>query len=102
MQRVIASRKLSTTDATNSTAAPSAKPAARPAAALTLAEQRERAEVRLEKDKARAQALQAKLREDEARIATLKRLEAERGGDASAVGALKALPPTAAVSIFPE
>ena len=79
------------------TPAPSAAPK-RETAALTLAEQRQRAEVRLEKDRAAAVAIEAKIKGDEGRVAELKRLEAERGGEAGAVN-LRAAP---VPGIFPE
>ena len=54
-------------------------------ASLTLSEQRERAELRVDRDKARLQMLQQRLKEDEQRVSEYRRLEAERGSNADAV-----------------
>ena len=88
------------TAASGESGATAKPPTPREIAPLQLSEQRQRAEARLEKDKARAGMMQAKIKEDENNVQELKRLEAERGGDASAVN-LKILdaPPA---GIFPS
>lgn len=54
-------------------------------APLTVSEQRERAELRVERDKARLKMLELRLREDESRLSELRRIEADRGPGAEAV-----------------
>ena len=63
--------------------APSADP--RAAIPLTVGEQRERAELRVDRDKTKLQMLQQRLKEDEQRVAEYRRVEAERGAAAEAV-----------------
>ena len=52
---------------------------------LTVSEQRERAALRVERDQKKLEMLQLKLKEDEMRLAELKRVEAERGPATEAV-----------------
>ena len=68
-----------------------------------LEEQRQRAEARLDRDKASLQVLEAKIKQDESRVAELKRIEAERGGEANAV-TLRVLPEAGggSGSVFPQ
>ena len=56
-----------------------------PAAPLTVGEQRERAQLRLDRDKARLKMIEQKIREDEERVAEFRRVEAERGATSEAV-----------------
>ena len=56
-----------------------------PAAPLTISEQRERAELRVDRDKLKVANLEQRLKEDEQRLGEIKRLEGERGGDSEAV-----------------
>jgi len=52
---------------------------------LTLAEQRERAQLRVDRDKTRIEMLTQRLREDEQRLAEYRRVEVEQGANAQAV-----------------
>ena len=54
-------------------------------APLTVTEQRERAELRVERDKAKLKMLELKLQEDQQRLGELRRVEADRGPGADAV-----------------
>ena len=54
-------------------------------APLTIKEQRERAELRVERDKARLVMMQQRMKEDEQRLAEYQRVEAQRGSSADAV-----------------
>lgn len=61
---------------------------ARPSAPLTMSEQRERAELRVDRDRLKLNNLEQRLKEDEQRLNEYKRMEAERGSDAQAVSKL--------------
>ena len=63
----------------------SSRPAAPPTAALTTAEARERAELRVQRDQKRIEMMQLKLREDEQALSEARRVESERGSGADAV-----------------
>ena len=52
---------------------------------LTVQEQRERAELRVDRDKAKLQMMQQRIKEDEQLLSEYRRVEAQRGGDADAV-----------------
>ncbi|KAL3904434.1 MAG: hypothetical protein SGPRY_011286 [Prymnesium sp.] len=54
-------------------------------APLTIAEQKERAELKVERDKAKLRMLSLKLQEDEQRLGELMRVEKDRGPDSAAV-----------------
>jgi len=65
--------------------APRAAPSQLAPAPLTLGEQRERAELRVDRDKMKIANLEQRLREDEQRVGELRRVEQERGGTSEAV-----------------
>ena len=54
-------------------------------ASLTVKEQRERAELRVDRDKKKLEMMQQRIREDEQTLSELKRVEGERGGESDAV-----------------
>lgn len=54
-------------------------------APLTIKEQRERAALRVDRDKAKLQMIQQRIREDEQSLTEIERVEAQRGGDSEAV-----------------
>jgi len=66
-------------------AEPAAAPRKLAPAPLTVTEQRERAELRVSRDKLQLQNLQQRLQEDEQRLSEFRRVEAEAGGSGEAV-----------------
>ena len=77
----------SSSSSSSSQAAAAARRDVRPLAPaqLTIGEQRERAELRVDRDKLKINNLEQRLKEDEQRLTELKRMEAERGGSSEAV-----------------
>lgn len=72
-------------DATQGLYPPVSGGAPRPAAPLTVEEQRQRQELRVERDKARLGMMQQRLKEDEQALAEFTRVQAERGAESAAV-----------------